>query len=304
MADWAYARAVDAMRRGRAEEAMTHLGWAIHHVSDLTVPHHTNDEGFQKPRSYHFEYKDACDALLSLIPHATSGGIYRDDWRPGEFVMAAADSGRMLIDRARDRATFKHVAEQMIPLSERLGAGLMARFYRRWRDEDFTVFVLTINRVKVAGEASPARDMASPNGGGFYARVVVGMYDYYYETEAISGARDIRPNALATYNWVFAKWMNGRKKWYMMRIEIRDGDGAVGDRLYDISPFGGGDSRGFDLMYNLRSGKVIPLLGAREGSGILIEESGNQTSVRTRGDAKDASAEVWFTLGRLPAPHD
>ncbi len=105
MADWAYAQAVDAMRAGKVKEAMTHLGWALHYIADLTVPQHATDEQAAKPGSNHVAFENECDIFIAKVgfPHATSDGVYNAEWRPGQFGMYAAASRQPALGTQKTR---------------------------------------------------------------------------------------------------------------------------------------------------------------------------------------------------------
>jgi hypothetical protein len=115
MADWQYAKAVDAMRRAdnwsrlaNAEEvesfrqrAMRFLGYTLHLVADSTVPQHAADIGAQdKLFGNHEGYENLCDELIPLIHHAQSDGIY-DVGRPSDYYHRGAQTSNSYADLAR-----------------------------------------------------------------------------------------------------------------------------------------------------------------------------------------------------------
>jgi len=209
MADWKYGQAVDAMRRGNKPDALRYLGWALHLVADCTVPQHVTDESGVTLGSQHTEYEEAVDLVLTAIDHPTSGGIYNDAWRPGGFAEYAAQQAAPLLGQAKlvehvDNAGLMGalpVAQSLVPLAERLTAGLMLRFYNRWATENFAVVVASIDRVRdVEG------DLDVPGDADFYAKANIA--GRAYQTGSIDGGRDVKPNKVAPDNWVFIRWVD------------------------------------------------------------------------------------------------
>ena len=237
MADWAYAQAVDAMRKGNRPLAMEQLGWAVHYIADLTVPQHATDEGGPKSGSLHVEYEAGCDTALEKadFPHATNGGIYHDTWRPGQFGEEAANQSAPLVGKAKNKNTWSEVQVKMIPLAERLTAGLLARFYRRWQDEDFNVVLVTMNRVRdLTGDIDSGVSVGPE--ADFYAKINVDGKGY--QTGVVDGGDDIQPNKIVPYAWVFPKWLsksrpiqaNAGELGGSARLVLADGTGRV-DRV-------------------------------------------------------------------------
>ncbi len=294
MADWAYAEAVEQMRKGNTAAAITKIGWVLHYIQDTTVPQHATDEGAQKPGSMHVAYEEAVDTYLSRIAHATRGGVYNDTWRPGQFVEEAAKRSSPLVAMAKDATTFEQVARQMVPVAEQLSAGLLARFYRQWRSENFSVVVLTVERVKAIpgtnswGWRYPAYDVDYPDQADFFPKVTVETKNYTAST--IDGGDDITPNKLLPFSWVFPKWINNRTATVPIKLEIWDKDGVTKDDLVDVSP--NSSSRLLNFSY-LADGQI-------QGD---INAFGNvsKTSVTTQGDNRNTRAQIWFNLQRFPS---
>jgi hypothetical protein len=66
----------DINGRDRPSRAMFYLGWASHLMQDMTVVHHTYDEGGK----HHQEYEDYADGLgAPPIANGQQSGIYQDD---------------------------------------------------------------------------------------------------------------------------------------------------------------------------------------------------------------------------------
>ena len=296
MCDWAYAEAVQAMRQNNTRRAIEKLGWAIHYVADGTVPQHATDEGLQKPGSHHAQYEAACDDMLPRIPHAVSGGVYMDHKRPGEFVEHACGLSAPLLPLAKNSRTYEQAARSMIPLAERLTAGLLARFFRRWKSEQFTVVVARIDSVEALpgyrilfGKkiADLTRNIDSPDEADFYANVMIDGREY--ATGIIDGENEIRPNSFVPFCWVFPRWTT-RTGTVQVRVRLHDDDTLTSDDHIDITPTSA--TRDLVLTYNLGNGVISGHRSAAETSG--------RTLVTAQGDDMGDIARVSLRFDRLP----
>jgi len=156
--EWEYSQAVAHMRAGSKEQALTALGRALHVLQDLTVPHHVTDKPSGVGNYHHQEYEDMVEQLLFNVTkgtspdmHPKSGGIYCDTCPPTEFAVTAANQSARFIGAAMQPASpqASAVAGVMLGAADKLSAGLLSRFYRRWQDEQFTTVKLSVERVKV-----------------------------------------------------------------------------------------------------------------------------------------------------------
>jgi hypothetical protein len=115
--------------------AMFYLGWASHLLQDLTVVHHTFDEGLKD----HSEYENAADGLGETFAPIADGqkrGIYEDkvpvvDCVPGSrtcFLTFAANASHepVILQAAADK-DYSHI-HVAIPFAQNLQAGLYAAF--------------------------------------------------------------------------------------------------------------------------------------------------------------------------------
>ena len=307
MCNWAYARAVDAMRRGQTREAMTWLGWALHYLGDVTVPQHSTDYAATRPGANHTEYENACDGFIrdGLVTHPTKGGIYNTGWRPDQFVDYAARQSAPLINSAKVEQLWDTSARQMIPLAERLSAGLMHRFMALWRNEQFTVVVATVERARalsgyrhvIAGAVrDPTRDVDTEGEADFYARV--GIDGRVFQSGVVDGGDDINPNKLSVHNWFFAKWISGRRTEVPMSVSLYDKDGGLngGDDHCDIN--GMGNKKTLDFTYSLSDSRIRgDISGAAHP--LVVTSNGVVGGDSTGGEWP--KAEVRFRLERYPS---
>ncbi|MBD2498914.1 hypothetical protein [Nostoc sp. FACHB-280] len=293
MADWAYAQAVDEMRKGNTAKAVTWMGWVLHYVQDVTVPQHATDEGAQKPGSMHTEYENAVDTYLNSLPHATQGGIYRNDWRPGQYIEEAARRSTPLLSLAKNSATFYNSAQQMVPLAEQLGAGLLKRFYELWQSENFSVVILTIERVKAINTSWVWYYVDYPDQADFYPNITIGnstLGSKAYGGSSIDGGDDVYPNKLLPFSWVFPKWINNRIATVPFDIKIYDEDGVTQDDYVDISP----SSSRRNLLINYNANGQIT-------GDVSVSGTVTKTSFNVTGDNTNTRAQVWMNLQRFPS---
>ena len=129
-------RYISALRKWRAGDrsgASYDLGWAVHLLQDLTIPHHTRaDTG---PRT-HAEYEAFLDREGSAWL-ATEGGIYADKepetWIHGN---AAAAAGYWYLFEGRGTPDFATAGRELVPLAVRTTAGMLAGFMARVEGEE------------------------------------------------------------------------------------------------------------------------------------------------------------------------
>ena len=299
MTDWLYAQAVQEMRAGNVNAALTDLGEALHLLADCTVPQHATDQGAERPFSHHVEYEAAVDAMLGQLPKPTSGGLYHLDWRPDGFTAYAAQSSAPYLEQAKstDTATNKLAAQAMVPLAERLSAGLLDRFFQTWSTEDFSVAVLTISHVKaIPGYRTvlgvkvrdTSLDLDSPDEADFYAKVWVNNREY--DTGVVDGADDMYPNILSYYDWVFPNWVSGQSSAIPLKIQIWDQDTVTADDHADINSAAGNPD--LSLTYNLGTNALTGDLTAPANYLALT----SQSSSGTIGDG----ASLDFVCQRVP----
>ncbi|MGQ9622915.1 MAG: zinc dependent phospholipase C family protein, partial [Candidatus Caldatribacteriaceae bacterium] len=287
MCNYYYARAVEELRGGAVKQAMEYLGYALHILADLTVPHHARNVGAHQDRlgetpggrkTTHGVYEDAVDEALhqNQIPHATFGGIYHLDWTPGEYAVYAASQSvpHLGAIKCQDSgpANFLSVARIMVPLAERLSARLLRRFFEKWKDEAFSVVVLRIDRVKALGSGMKALD--SPDEADFYIKVRLGTRQFP-ESGVIEGEDDVEPNILSEYNWFYPLWVANRTSTVPVEISLWDQDAATGDDHAEIDPGGGAD---LDFNLNL-TGRVVEgdVQGAIARSSHTFSVTGSNT---------------------------
>jgi hypothetical protein len=126
--------------------AMFYLGWASHFMQDLTVVHHTFDEGEKN----HQKYEDAADGFITTPPVADGqqSGIYYDeltDLTAGQKFNACVVGSRKITSRtyfplyaavvSHDQDVLDAIAQEdysnvqyAIPLAQSFQAGLYAAF--------------------------------------------------------------------------------------------------------------------------------------------------------------------------------
>lgn len=291
MADWYYAQAVRSARQGNMPQAMTYLGYVLHYVSDATVPQHVTDEGAQKPGSQHVAYETYCDTacMATGFPHATNGGLYKpDSWTPSQYVKDAASYSRPLLAQAKDPSRFGQVANPMIPLAEKYCAGLLDRFFRLRSTEQFSVVVVTIDRVKAWDYWINTKELDYPDDADFYAYVTIDGRQY--DTGVVDGTDDMSPQTILPYVWVFPKWIPATSGTRQIKFAVWDDDGITGDDKAYICPKSGEKELWID--YNLATGAVT---GDKSAT-----KSGTSTSVYSKGNHDGDEAEIWFHIERWP----
>lgn len=309
MCNWYYAQAVQAMRDNSPELAMKYMGYALHVLSDLAVPHHATNIGAHQDRlgeeltinadasekTTHGVYEDAVDTFLDegLIVHATMGGIYHNDWIPSDFCTYTAQQSVQYIHDIKYQDTgpqyFLPVANIVLPLAERVCAGLMRRFYENWKNESFMVSVLKITRVKAIGSRC-GKYLDCPDDADFYVKIRMG-YRQFPTSGVIEGCDDANPNILSEYNWFYPVWFYSRTTSIPVEISLWDEDTVSSDDHADIDPGGGSD---LDITYNIANGTV--------SGDVNATAVGNETQVFARGENSDSQdrAEITMSIARYP----
>ncbi|MCX6090987.1 MAG: carboxypeptidase regulatory-like domain-containing protein [Candidatus Atribacteria bacterium] len=309
MCNWYYAQAAGAMRDNNPTMAMKYLGYALHVLSDLAVPHHATNIGAHQDRlgeeltvnadasekTTHGVYENAVDTALNegAIAHVTYGGIYHADWNPSDYCVYTAQQSAPYINDIKYQDSgpqyFRPVANIIIPLAERLCAGLMRRFYENWKNEMFTVVALKITRVKAIGSRC-GKYLDCPDEADFYVKVKIGTRQFP-TSGVIEGRDDADPNILSEYNWFYPIWYFSRNVNIPVEISLWDEDTVTSDDHADIDPGGGKD---LDFTYNLVDGRVT--------GDVTAVASGRETQVFARGENSDGQdrAEIWITVTRDP----
>lgn len=308
MCDYFYAKAVDAMRKGDGEGAMTNLGIAVHYIQDMTVPQHATNRHGGYPDAYHLEYESLCDKLIEQdnIPHAKSANDLGDwysntsKFRPGQYIAETAKRSKSYLSAATkfwitdENAPINpkpqiyteqfatSAAQAMIPLGEKMTAALLKRFWENWQKEEFYVVMVRIDRVEAL---DPNIDYGSD--ADFYAKVRVA--DKWFSTGTVVGEDDIWPQKVHPFHWFFPRWIAGRPDSVPVRIEVWDEDGGLNgpDDRVDITPVGG---YALDLNY-WPAGESVTRDIVQKGPDFYTK--GNPTG---GGD----HARIWFTIESYP----
>ncbi len=318
--EWDYAMAVDAMRQAaggvdpsreeparaarldlmRESEpvdraldpglaaAMVHLGRALHFAGDSTVPQHADDDGSQDPGSRHLSFEARSEEVVAGadFPHASSGAL-ETPGGPGDVVVrGAGEAVRWIREASGDPAAQDRVLRAMIPLAERLTAGLMLRFLRTWKSEERPV--LGVHVVEV--ERLRGHDWTSKED--FGARLTLGGSSF--ETGVLSGADLVKPQAWLPDAWFHVAVATGAGSTLPGRtgvvVEVFDADGADRNPV-DLVPGAAGPA--LHLQVDAATGEVTgPGITGRIGHPIEV-----------RGDARGrARARAVVLVERFPRP--
>lgn len=256
MADLAYAEALDAMRSApvdlaretspmdgdlapHVEAAVRWLGEALHMVADASVPHHAANDGDQLPHSNHGRFEGLAERVIAEpgFPHARGGVLEEASLDPGTgaprggagaFVVHAARASAAWYEAARsDREAEQRLAlAAVLPMAERLSAGLMLRFFRGWADDPGRVAAVRIREVAKLGVGD-----------------LVGQEDYraratlagaVRETGVLPGADHLRPQAVLPDAWLLAARVPDSGE-FEVEIELLERD-LTRERVVDIHP--------------------------------------------------------------------
>lgn len=298
-----YARAVEELRGNDIHGAMEYLGYALHVLADVTVPHHAANIGAHQDRlgetpggkkTTHEAYENFVDRAIQegRITHATFGGMYHLDWIPSEYVTYAAGQAAPYIGDVKYQdsgpAHFLPVANILVPLAERLSAGLLHRFFEKWKDEEFTVLVLEVDKVQALGSGLKALD--SPDEADFYVKVRLGNRQFP-TSGVIEGEDDVEPNVLSEYNWFYVLWVPNRTSVVPVEISLWDEDTASGDDHADIDPGGGND---LDFSLDLSKREISGDISLKS----LVRKYAFTVSGKNSSDSD--RARISFTLYRCP----
>ena len=170
MVNWYYARAVQFyLARNDVEESVRSLGYALHLLSDLTVPQHAADCGEENgDRCFHSFYENYVDekysdfivstaatsweGLLATAQEASSKGM-----EPGQLVEQAAKVSAPLLRQAASGSPeeMNIVAREMLPLARELVATLILRYMLDISERrPVEAIVLQIARARIQGSFS------------------------------------------------------------------------------------------------------------------------------------------------------
>jgi hypothetical protein len=312
VADLSYARALDAMRSApvdiayqsgpfdgdlapHVEEAVRWLGESLHMVADGTVPHHSNNDGSQHPESNHGQWEGRCERWIVEpgFPHASSGAIGESDLSAagqapfggaGAYVVHAARASRSWIDAARgDEAAQRRASEVLLPLAERLSAGLMLRFFQSWEEDAHRVVSFRVREVAKRGVG----DLVGRED--YRARLTLaGMRR---ETGVLPGGDVIRPQAILPDAWLLCARVPDSGA-IPVHVEILERD-LTRERAVDLHP-SVTTRGGVDLVVDPEAGEVrVPGQPARPLAGPV--------ELRLEGDAwTPPAARVTLELEVLP----
>jgi len=155
VADWHYARAVQALRAGHTYEAFHQLGYVIHLLQDVFVPQHVKHSrtdwfdvtrrGFQEGSHPLFETWANANAPRFLVDR---GGYYQPGWTAGHFVQDAAAVAVGQLANARNSRNYDRAAQNTFPQAQRYTAGLLLKFHQQWPTEPYSAVRLTVRQVE------------------------------------------------------------------------------------------------------------------------------------------------------------
>ena len=138
------------------------------------------------------------------------------DWKPHDYVAFAAASAQPFAKSFVEAPTFNKTlasiaANELVPLSAKLTAGLFIRFFYGWYSERFTLIVLSIDQVKANLEKSTESSS-------LYPTAIIGDEALTSEQRRSSISHNnsdnkeevtINPNeGFATYGWVWTRWVD------------------------------------------------------------------------------------------------
>ncbi|MGC4047580.1 MAG: hypothetical protein QM758_27615 [Armatimonas sp.] len=215
-----------------------------------------------------------------------------------------------MLGQAKTPGQWDTPARTLIPLAERLTAGLLARFNDTWRSENFSVALLTVNRLTAlsgyrdvlgADVRDPTRDVDTGSQADFYA--VLDFGGRRTVTSPIIGGDDVTPNQVVPNCWFFPRRVSYGTARLPLHLELWDYDDFLngGDDLIDIHS--GDNKRVLDLSYDLGTNQVT---GDLTGSGgqdapVIVSSTGSGRS-KTDGDWPKASVQLQFQRWPSVAP--
>eukprot|EP01102_Stenamoeba_stenopodia_P016479 TRINITY_DN5763_c0_g3_i1.p1 TRINITY_DN5763_c0_g3~~TRINITY_DN5763_c0_g3_i1.p1 ORF type:complete len:661 (-),score=161.46 TRINITY_DN5763_c0_g3_i1:287-2269(-) len=278
--DWHYALAVSHMKEGEVMKAILNLGYVAHFVQDATVPQRASKDFWLQSEAHLIAYERECEELLrnKEIAPPSEGGIYKTtaEWKPHDYVKFAAASAVPFAKSFLESSDFNTtnaflVANELVPLSAKLTAGLFIRFFYGWYTERFTLIALSIDQVQAAIEKAS-----------LYPTATIGDEDSSRAQRRASislGSSEINPNeGFASYGWVWTRWIDQSdymeavrrsnikeslseqeddydvidEPWIPITIELRNRNDA--NLQLDISPDAG--DKTLKLRYGLTTGHI------------------------------------------------
>jgi hypothetical protein len=325
MADWYYARAVDAIRSAPTDmtwetfgdeagasrhvaRAVQWLGYSVHMVQDATVPHHASDDGSQDEASTHLSYESLVNQRLAddakvggaLMTHAETPFALDGESEgasPGALVRRAAhlateDDRKEKVDKLE--ANLHDVAEDLVALAEAMTARLMIRFYDSWRSEHFAVVALKIDRVT-------GLRTSDPNGLDDYL-AWVNIAGSERITSEITNGSDIDPQQVLPHYWFFPQWVRydpsrpSDMNYKRVRWDLFEQDAPGDVERVDTNPWDGHHYTEVLNYVDPATGHVYDRIGAQQ-----VASSGK--SITLRGDAEQGpSAKVSYSITTFPRP--
>jgi len=143
--------AQDSISSGDIEQGVFELGWALHVLQDMTVPHHVHSE----PGDGHSDYEDWISQNMD-VGHVIGGGNYTDiddidDKSPGDWVHNTALISYDYYDYVADSGNasdenYTYAWENLQPVAIRQGAGFLHWFFNRFIPDD--VFITVTGRAE------------------------------------------------------------------------------------------------------------------------------------------------------------
>lgn len=135
LAQSSYDQAVQKWEAGDRSGAMYTLGFALHVLQDVTVPHHTlSTPGVLT----HQSYENYLEKWMSAQPEWISGGGEYSTKPPGQWVhdnAALASTYWSLVDgfawSGNPKDDFTKAASELVPVAIRTSAGFLATFFER-----------------------------------------------------------------------------------------------------------------------------------------------------------------------------
>jgi len=170
MVNWYYARSIQFyLTRGDVRESVRSLGYALHLLSDLTVPQHATDCGEENgdhcSHSFYENYVDKrynefsnftamvkWEDLLTNVQEASTNGL-----EAGLLAEKAAKASAPLLPQAASGSPddMNAVAEEMLPLAKELTMTLILRYLQDlFNKSPVEAVVLQITRARIQGAFS------------------------------------------------------------------------------------------------------------------------------------------------------
>ncbi len=115
----------------------------------------------------------------------------------------------------------------------------------------------------------------------------------------------MNPNVIAPFNWVFPRWISGKRDSVPVNVGIWDADGGLhgDDDHYDVSPVDG--KRNLDFVYHLNDSRVTGEVnaGGDAASPAIVHTRGDDAPIRTIGARTPRYGCAWSGSpgGGIPA---